>query len=343
MSSTSSSRVRTGRTLISLLTALIAVLAYAGTAHAEVVRTQRAASDDSAKHLTISPGRLEQDVVPGQRTTFKVTLYNDNDTPVDISVSGVDLGQSSDPRGVASKVEDGEFGAGDWLTSEVSDIRLNGFEQVEFLVVIDPPADAAVGTNLGGVSIQSAPAEGPIGIEGPTALLLPEGIIQVFLTVPGPVEHKLQITDVRERDKFIFGSQRFAVWDVTFRNDGTVNEHATGNVQIRSLFGNSAHTERITDLIVLRGATRTTRVVWNDIPPFGAFTAVAKVRGDDAKSVERSSARLVIFPWWLAVLLLAVVVFPFVFLWWRRRQDWRHYLDDEEWDPEADEDPSLVR
>ena len=318
------------------LLVLTLLLVMPAQARAEVKRTVLPASTDPTGHLNISPGRYEHDVTPGTRQVFQVELLNDNDQAIDVSVDATDLGQSTDPHNVASRVEGGEFGAGDWLTPEVRDLRLLPFERVRFNVVVDPPVDAPVGTSLAGVAIDSTLADGSIGTRDATGNYLAEGLIQVFLTVPGPVSHKLRITDVKVRDKFVFGSQRFAVWDVTFRNDGTVNEHVNGSVDVNSIFGNSAYHSRIRELIVLRGATRTTRVVWNDLPWVGAFSATAKVRGDDARQVEASSGRVVVFPWWLGVLLAVVILGPFLFLWWRRRQDWKQFLEEDDWS-ESDE------
>ncbi|MBC7632032.1 hypothetical protein [Aeromicrobium sp.] len=329
-----------------LVLCLVAACGAPAPASANVVRTQNPPNTDPTGQLSISPGRIETDVQPGVRTTQKITLVNDSDQEIDVSVIATDLGQSSDPRNVAQRVEKGEFGAGSWLTPEITDFRMKPFELVAFLVVIDPPTDATVGTSLGGLAIDSSIASGAIGTanepEGATApILLAEGLLQIFLTVPGDVDHKLRIVDVDLRDKYVFGSQRFAIWNVTFANAGTVNEHVAGRVDITSVFGNAAHSEKIDDYVVLRGARRTVRVVWSDIPAIGAFTATAKVHGDNADRIEASSERLVIFPWWLIVILLVAVLAPFLYLWWRRRQDWRQYLAEDAWD--AEDDPTLAR
>ncbi|MCW2949216.1 MAG: hypothetical protein JWN41_229, partial [Thermoleophilia bacterium] len=245
--------------LTTLIVAIACCCVAPQSAAARVVHIQHDVNNTPTGHLIISPGRFEHDVVPGVRTTVKVTLLNDNETPIDVSVEPTDLGQSTDPRGIAQRVEHGEFGAGDWITSEVGDIRMAPFEELQFLAVVDPPVDAAVGSNLAGLAIDSTDAVGAIGTHDANGIYLSEGLIQLFMTVPGDVRHKLTISSVEVRDKFVFGAHRFAVWDVTFHNGGTVNEHVAGKVDVRSIFGNSAHSEPINDLIVLRGATRTER------------------------------------------------------------------------------------
>ncbi len=315
--------------LAALFCALLTVGASSA-AWAKIERTQGTPSADPTGRLFISPGRVESDVQPGVATSIPVTLTNDSDGPFDVSVRATDLGQATDPRSVATSVEDGEFGAGDWIQPEISDIRLEPFETITFDLLVNPPVDAPIGTNLAGLIVDSTDADGPVGTADTTSMFRIEGLIQVFLTVPGPVKHDLTITDVAVRDTVILGGQRFAVWDVTFRNDGTVNEHVSGTVSIRSMFGNAAHREKIANLLVLRGATRTTRVIWRDLPWVGAFTPEVRVRGDDAKLMTKTGDRVIVLPWWLPVLLVLAVLVPILVIWWRRRQEWKLYLEAEE-------------
>jgi hypothetical protein len=317
---------------------LILVLLLPMQASAEVIRTQTTPSVNPTGRLFISPGRIEQDVQPGVRQTVQVTLINDSNGPFDVSLRATDLGQATDPRAVATQVEDGEFGAGDWLVPEVLDLRLDAFEQVVFDVVIDPPTTAPIGTNMAGLVVDSSVAGGEIGTADSESMFRVEGLIQIFLTVPGPVEHNLRIVDVDVRDAVILGGQRFAVWDVTFENLGTVNEHVTGAVAIRSIFGNDAHREQVDDLLVLRGAKRTTRIIWRDLPWVGVFTPEVRVRGDDARLVTATGERVIVMPWWLPVVIALTVIGPALWLWMRRRQEWLLYLEEEDLDEQADED-----
>ncbi len=327
------------RTLLALALCLFWSLVLAGNAAAAVERKPGSPSEDPTGRLFISPGRVEEDVEPGARTSVRITLTNDSDDQFDVSLSSTDLGQASDPRSVATQVEDGEFGAGDWLTPEVTDLRLEPFEIVEFDLRIDPPLTAPIGTNLAGLVVDSTVAEGEIGTDDSDSVFRVEGLIQVFLTVPGPVKNDLRITDIDIRDTLVLGNQRFAVWDISFQNNGTVNEHVSGNVAIKSLFGNTAHREKLENLLVLRGSKRTTRVIWRELPWIGAFTPEVRVRGDDARLKRATGERIIVLPWWVPVVLVLLIVLPAVYLWWRRRQEWKLYLEDEdpEWDPTMDE------
>ena len=331
-----SPRIRIGTIAAALcITFLGLVGPGASTAGAEIKRETLQANPKPSGQLMISPGRLEFDAEPGVRTTYDIMLTNDSGDGVDISVLTTDLGQSADPRSVATKVEQGEYGAGDWLTSEVEHIRLAAWERVTFQLVIDPPLDAPVGTNFAGLVIDSTVADGEIGTEDSTSAFRIEGLIQIFPTITGAIKHDIRVTDVKVRDALVIGSQRFATWDVTFENNGTVNEHVTGSVTIRSMFGNAAHRVDIKELLVLRGAKRTQRVIWRDLPWVGAFTPEVRVRGDDARLVKASGERVVVLPWWLPFAIVVAILAPAGWLWWRRRREWLQYLDEEIWDDEG--------
>lgn len=328
-----------------VLGALLATAVAPASASAEVNRRILGPNDEATGLVIVSPFRIEEDVEPGVRESITMTLTNDSDKTVDVTASPTDLEAAADPRNFVDQVEDGEFGAGDWLVPEIVHERLQPWERIEFELVIDPPLDAPVGTNLAGLSIDTAVAEGAPGTEDQrTGVLRAEALVQVFLTIPGPVRHDLRVVDVDVRDTLVLGSQRFVVWDVTYRNAGTVNEHVSGTFEVRSIFGNAAYRERISESLVLRGSTRTERIVWRDLPWVGAFTPHLRVRGDDAQLIRASGERVVVFPWWLPIIIGLLLAAPVAWLWWRRRQEWKLYLEDEGYDDGAewDDDPSRL-
>lgn len=314
-------------------------------AAAAVERTSGSPSANPSGRLIISPARIEADAEPGVPDTTRITLTNDSEETFDVSIRSTDVGAAADPTSVAAPVERGEFGAGDWIRAELKDMRLEPFETIEFDVILTPPVDAPVGTNLGGIIVDSTGAEGAIGTADADGAFRVQGLIQTFLTIPGPVDHQLRIRDVDVRTSLLLGSNRFAVWDVTFENRGTVNEHVNGTLDVRSIFGSSADRMPIKEILVLRGGTRTTRIVWRDVPWVGAFTPEVRVRGDDAKPLTAKGERVTVLPWWVPVMIVASIVVPALLLWWRRRREWRRYMDDEQWvdDDAVPDDGTLMR
>lgn len=336
--STTGSPTRAHLVSIAVAIATAIVIAFPPSASGAVTRELRP-NDDPTNTLRTSPPRMEFDVVPGQRRVERISILNDSANAQDITVSSSDFGATDDPKSIGVQVEDGEFGAGDWISPEVSELRLAPFEKVTFDVAIDPPIDAPSGTNLGAVLVRGLPASGVIGASDNEGALVVDALVQVFLTVPGPVQHDLRIIDIDTRDTFNFGSSRVTTWDVTFRNDGTVNEHVEGSVDVQSLFGTSADRIKIDPLLVLRGSTRTIRVVWRDVPWVGAFTPKVMVRGDDARLQTKTGDRLVVLPWWVIPAILLAIVLPLGWIWLQRRRDWKLYLEDENDDVDPYDDP----
>lgn len=315
------------------------MLATPGSSSAAVEREVRTSAEPTGL-VVVTPDRVEEKVQPGEQSVIQLEIYNDDEETIDVSLFMSDLGPAADPKSIAARVEDGEFGAGDWISPELTDLRLQPFEAARFDVVIEPPLTAPIGTNLGAITVRASVAAGAVGSRDDEGVLQVDAIVQFFLTAPGPVDHDLRIHEVDVRDSFVLGSQRFAVWEVTFENRGTVNEHVSGTASIRSIFGNTVHRTKITNLIVLRGARRTTRIHWADLPWVGVFTPQVRVRGDDARLVEAKGERIAVMPWWLPVVLAAAILAPAVVMWWRRRREWRRYLDEEDWDDggELDDD-----
>lgn len=320
--------------LFAALVTLGLLLCLAPTSLAAPTRIAGSPSSEPTGRLFISPGRVERDVQPGVRSTIKIRLTNDSDGPFDISLRTSDTGPAESPFSVASAVENGQYGAGDWLTPEIIDLRLDAWETIEFNLIVDPPDNAPVGTSMAGLIFNSGVAEGAIGTADSTSMFKVEGLIQIFLNIPGPIKNDLRIVDVTTRDSVMLGNQRFVVWDVTFANYGTVNDHVSGELVARSIFGNAAQREKISNLLVLRGGKRTTRVVWRDLPLVGAFTPHVRIQGDDQKVTKKSGKRIVILPWWIPAGILVLIIVPMLTMWLRRRREWQQYLeqDEETWD-----------
>lgn len=282
--------------------------------------------------VNISPIRLENDVQPGVRTTERITIFNDSSSVVTVKAKVVDLGPPKDETILAEPVLDGyKFGAKDWVTSELDETTLQPFEKIRFDVVIDPPVDAPVGSSYAGVEFQfEGKGTADAGNGGKVALRFTT-MLQVLLTVPGPVEHDLKLLRADARDMFHFGSTAFVTYGLLYENAGTVSEHVNGEIQITSLFGNKVKKIDLGERALIRGARGTDRAVWTDPPMFGIFTATATIRGDDGKESSKEIGRVVLLPpWWVIALVVASLVLPPVYLWWKRRQEWKLYLEDEE-------------
>jgi hypothetical protein len=203
-------------------------------------------------------------------------------------------------------------------------------------VVIAPPADAPVGSSYAGIQFVIGDSATSVG-DASVGIKI-SSVLQILLTVPGPVEQKLTLLEAETRDAFHLGSSSFVTYGVRYRNDGTVSDHVHGKITIKSLFGNTVKTIDLRERTLIRGAMGSDRKVWADPPAFGLFTSTLDIEGDDGKVLHRDLGRVIILPpWWVLALIVAALVLPPVYLWWRRRREWLLYMDDEDWDVDGEE------
>ncbi|MCW2927965.1 MAG: hypothetical protein JWM86_1933 [Thermoleophilia bacterium] len=321
---------------LALIVAATALLAIPAASHAAAVQREILDNPSPTNLVSITPIRIEADVEPGRPSVERVTIFNDSDSEVKLVTSIVDLGPPTDPTLLAEPVLDGyEFGASDWITTDIGNTTLQPFERIKFDVQIVPPLDAPVGASYAGVNFQF---EGTRKEGTSTVALKFATMLQVLLQVPGAEVRDLKLTEAAARDMFHFGGTSFVTYGVRYRNDGNVSDHVDGDVVITSLFGNQVKKIDLGERALIRGATGSDRAVWSDPPMFGIFSAEAQIKGDDGKIQSKSMGRVVLLPpWWILALLAATLLLPPVYLWWKRRQEWKLYLEEEEEFDEGDE------
>lgn len=320
-----------------LLLASLVLLAWCAPASAEVER-EILTNAEPTNLVNITPVRIESTVDPGNVTVERISIFNDSDLRVSMKSTVFDFGPPTDEGTLGEPVPPGlfEFGASSWITPELVETVLEPFEKVTFDVVVEPPLDAPVGSSYAAIEYEFAGGDEP---EGSSEIgLRITALMQILLTVPGPIEHDLKFLKADTRDAFRIGNTSFVSYDLRYRNDGTVHEHIKGEIEVTSIFGNVVETIDLGERVLIRGATGTDRATWTDLPRFGIFTATATIEGDDGTKHSRDIERIVLLPpWWVIALLVASLVIPPIWVWHRRRQEWLAYLEDEGWD-EGEED-----
>lgn len=330
----SRSSFRNAVAVVSAVSAALCSIAFPGAALAEIERTV-GSNGEPSNLVNISPIRFELDVQPGVRTVQRVSVTNDSDQPVKVTTDVVDLATSRDKSLLAVPADDAAFGASEWVTAELRETVMKPFENIKFDVVIDPPPDAPVGSSYAGVEFSIAGDVDGIqpGEQAPQIGLKIVSVLQLLLNVPGEVRNDLRLIEAETRNSFQLGGQGFVSYGIRYRNDGTVNDHAQATLTVESLFGNEVTKLRFRDLTIIRGGTRSDRVVWSDTPRFGVFSATVRFHGDDDEVIVRDLGRVYLLPpWWLVALIVMTLTVPPIYLWWRRRREWMLYLEHEDED-----------
>ena len=317
-----------------------AVLLLVPAAAQAEVRREILTNAEPTNLVNITPVRIEENVVPGERFVEELSIFNDSSQTVNVTNTVIDLGPPEDPTILGEPLDAGtfEFGASSWISVELDQVTLAPFEKVTFDVTVDPPDDAPVGASYGGIQFDIVGGNGDASASSDQQVALKfQSILQILLTVPGDAQNDLKFLSAKTRDSFHVGDTSFVSYGLRYRNDGNVTEHVSGKVVIESLFGNTVKSIDLGERLLIRGATGSDRVVWSNVPFFGVFSATAEIKGDDGKIQRREMGRVVILPpWWVLALIAAALIIPPVWVWWRRRQEWLLYMDDEYWDEEED-------
>ena len=285
--------------------------------------------------ITLVPARAEVDVVPGRTTLIPAILSNRTGEVITISLRIGDLQASSDPGTFVQLVRDAEFGAGSWVDPQKDRIKLEHGELIEFFLVVRPPVDAPVGSHYAGIE---AFVEAEPGTSAAQVALNFSALGQLLLNVPGDEVLDTNIVRVTPSETLFFGGSfidrflretPFVSYDIRVENKGNVTEHVGGKLVVKSMFGNTVRTFKIPERVVLRGSSATIRVVWNNPPRFGRFTAEAQLDTDAGPKERKSDAVTILPPWWWFLVLLVVIGVPMGIRWYNNRDDWREYLDED--------------
>lgn len=284
--------------------------------------------------ISLSPARGEYTVQPGKASSVEITLANWTTQQVHATITIVDLEPSKDPNGFIQESKNAPYGAKTWINPELTDVTLASGEQIQFMVIVKPPADAPVGSSYAGLEATVVAAKHG---SGPASVgFRMTGLAQLFFTIPGEVQRSGSVSKVRATPRWSFHGS-FISYDFEYANTGTTTAHVGGKVPITSMFGNTIHSIGVKDRYVLRGGSRTVHLVWTDPPAFGRFRARAVLDIDGREVTVTFPNVYILPPWWWFVIAGTVLLLPVLVVLRRRRQMWLTYLEDDDLDGEFDD------
>lgn len=272
---------------------------------------------------------------PGETKQDAITIENNDDHENTIEIYPADSTPSTDGGfALKQKVESREK-IGKWITLSKNQVTLKAHtsEIVPFTVVVpnDPKID--VGEHTGGILIQKINQESQ---QGGLTLLTRVGV-RVYLTIPGEVIKKLEITkftvDFNAEKKVYTAS-------LTIKNSGNVSQELVVKMKVASLYGwlNSIPwlkdlyqefpLENTRNLQVLRDDSLTSNFEFKK-PFFGKFNVDGWVEYDQgAQTINAQSLELnvgldmnVLI---LLILIMAFLIFLLAFLVVRKMENKEH-------------------
>lgn len=300
------------------------VLVAASTAQA-LTRSPNTLETTSRDELGLGPGRLELDVSAGDTKEFKAALLNYSRNPRNVRLTSTHVGPTGDENEFVQRLKNYEFGAGDWLHPELTEITLQPGEAVNFMIKVIVPDDASPGSHYAGIAATTAPDE---TVAGNQVAVQGEVLMQIFLNVAGDRHTQGHITEAVPTDQYVFSMRSFVAYRVVYANEGNVTDHVKGTLSLYSVLGNKVDTLEIPEYRVVRGTKRSFNVLWTDPPRFGRFTGKVRLETDDGVKFADVKAVTLLPPKGMLWIPFVVLLIPIIVMWRNRRQDWREYLDD---------------
>ncbi len=265
-------------------------------------------------NFSVSPAKIELDVMPGETATREITIQNRTGATQEYSLSVEDMAGTN---GGAETVhffgnENGPNSLRNLVTLPEGAIMLASGSEVRVPVTIKIPAPGVAGDEPGGrygsVFITATPASTNASGAGVASRI---GVL-VFVRVPGEVKEE----GVLKKFGTLGGKKVFAKGDVAmtllFENSGNVHVNPYGIVTITNMFGREVAVLPLDPWFALPNSLRTRDVIWNTGNAFGIFTATASVNRGYQDIVDTAAVTLVVIsPLALLIVVVALIALAF--------------------------------
>ncbi len=176
---------------------------------------------------------------------------------------------------------------------------------------VDIPSTADPGTHYGVLLVSTA----PIGKTGGAATQVKIGPI-ILVTVLGDVTEKLTLESLTVPR---FTESPPIALEARFKNEGTVHEAPSGNIEVRNMFGWLVATGTLPERNVLPGAVRKVEASLGEGLWLGRYTVLLHATYGDSGQVLVAQQYVWVVPWrtqgWKALLAIGVLAFVV----WKRR------------------------
>jgi hypothetical protein len=259
--------------------------------------------------VAINTTRIEITASPGDKVSSSFTFWNGTDEFLPIHVEAVDVAPS-DEEGhvtVGGAIPEGNSLKG-WLHPELNDFAVAPKQEFEMKFTVDVPTTADPGSHYGTLLVATA----PVTQTGGAAIQTKIGPI-ILMKVLGAVTEKLTLESLSVPR---FEESPPIALEARFKNEGTVHEAPTGDIEVRNMFGGLVATGTLPTLNVLPGAIRKfdTSVgvgLW-----LGRYTVLLRAKYGDAGEELSSQAKIWVVPWrtqgWKVLLGLGLVIWVIV-------------------------------
>jgi hypothetical protein len=261
--------------------------------------------------VAVSPTRIEITASPGDRIESSLKFWNGTDEFLPVHVESADLAQQDEEGHAAVEEENAANSLKAWVNPAYPDLNVAPKVEITLPFSVDVPTNADPGTHWGALVAITAPAARGSG----AAVQVRTGVI-LLVRVSGQALEKLTLESV-SFPRFV-ESPPIAI-EARFKNEGTVHEAPSGEIEVRDMFGWIVATGTLPVRNVLPGNVRKVEASVGDGLWLGRYTVSLSARYGDGHEELKVTAKFWAVPWktqgWKV--LLAILFIAFVI--WKRR------------------------
>lgn len=293
----------------------LAPFAMAAQAPAPTPPAAATSNGSAGQGLEISPPVLELSADPGQTVTATIRVRNVTSGQLIAKGHSDDFGAGSDEGGQPKLLLD-ETGATrfslKYWVSGVPDLRLAPQEMKNATVTIKVPKNAEPGGHFGVVRFTAVPPD----LEGTGVALSASVGTLILMKVSGAISEKVSLSEFSTWRKDKDGLKKSGFFEhgpvnflVRLKNEGSVHEKATGNIEITNTFGKKIASVPVNDKggNILPDSIRRFEQSLPAKQLFGHYTAKMTLSYASNKKLEAKLSFWVI-PWKLILLALLGLV-----------------------------------
>ena len=262
--------------------------------------TASAVSAQTGIAIRISPPNFELQADPGQTVAQQIKVSNHGDAPLLVTMQLATFQPAGQGGGaVLAEDEQSEFGVASWTIVTPKEMLLQRGEEKAVAFVIQVPPNAPPGGQY--LAILASVGTGTM-VEG---LMVGQRVGSlVLLEVSGEIVEQAQVAEFTAPALAAKGPINFAV---VVRNSGNVHIRPAGGIAIKGTFGGEIVKLPLEQNNVLPKSSREFSTTWDAGWRMGRYTAEYTGVYGSKNSVMQQSASVIIFPWPIALPVLAVV------------------------------------
>jgi hypothetical protein len=262
--------------------------------------------------ISIDTTYLNVTASPGAHVARSFKFWNGTDAFLPLHVQAADFAaQGEEGQILVDGEEDAANSLRTWVRPEIPDLYVAPKQEITLGFTIDVPADADPGSHWGTLLSVTSPQ----GMGAGAAVQERLGFI-IYVRVLGESREALTLESLSV-PRFA-ESPPFSL-EARFKNEGTVHEAPSGDIEVRNMLGWLVATAMLPVRNVLPGAIRKVAAPVGDGLWLGRYTVSLHATYGDAGSALAASRTIWVVPWrtqgWKA--LLAILLIAFVI--WKRR------------------------